>query len=302
MSLALQWRTAAADTREDRDRGAAMKADAVVSPGAQEAPSADGRADALGGAGRRPSRRRPLAVLLLVLVTALAAAAVLLPGALAALPGLAAFPPVTVVGVPAGLALLAALLRVRHARRTTAAPTTHAGVSAEEDGEPSMPMDPRVLAIYARTLEGALSEEEGRAEEVRREAEQAREASARLAAERTHATVQVMRQALADQPGVVAVGRTEAALARLGVEPTFARPLLPSGPAGTLPVTFGFAPTPQASVPAAPAPADTADGPGPAPEDPSGAEPPGRPRVLPVPAPPTPATPSRRRRRRRNAV
>jgi hypothetical protein len=131
-----------------------------------------------------------------------------------------------------------------------------------------------------------------------------------------------MRRVHAHQPGVVALGRTEAAVARLGVEPGFTRPVLPSGPAGTMPVIFGAAPVPvQEPVPPAAEQAtlatDSRDGdvptrslPGhgsladreaaltlpsePVPVELTAA---GRPKVRPVPPPPESA-PTRRGRRR----
>jgi hypothetical protein len=198
------------------------------------------------------------------------------------------------------------------------------GPDLDADADLVPTMDPRALLLYARSLEGTLSDQEDRLEQLRRSADDRRQAELRQEHVRSQATVELMRRVHAHQPGVVALGRTEAAVARLGVEPAFTRPVLPSGPAGTLPVVFGIAPAPE------PAPVEHVAEPatGTTPDDEAATRPlpasgsladreaaltapiepapveltaAGRPKVRPVPPPPDSAQARRGRRRRRGA-
>lgn len=193
-----------------------------------------------------------------------------------------------------------------------------APVEAEaEVAEPGM--DPRALQLYVRSLEAALSEQDERLDDVRRDAGRRAEDVVRRDRERVRATMHAMQEVLAGLPGDVAARRIAAVTDRIGVEPSFARPLLCDAPSGGITVTFGA--PPAAAAPPAPArhaaPADEPDPQTPVDEYtsplPSGdvfedtAEvsepaPPAPRRVLPVPAPPTPAAPERGRRRLRRTA
>lgn len=321
----LQWRPGPADTREVQSSGEAMS---PSTPAPTHVPSAAQEATAAGASPRAASRLGPLLVILGLAVAG--AAYVHLPRIGVELPspgttaGPAGLPLVTLVAVPVGLAVLVLLALVRRRRNGATGrrtPGTRAGrvagaepTSGTEAGDDLVPtMDPRALLLYARSLEGTLSDQEDRLEQVRRAADDRRRADVEQEHARIRATVDVMRRVHARQPGVVALGRTEAAVARLGVEPGFTRPLLPSGPAGTVRVVLAAPPAPEPGPPGT----DPASVPGPAAEAPRGsladreaalAAPPvpveltaaGRPKVRPVP--PTPDTaPTRRGRLRRRS-
>ena len=180
-------------------------------------------------------------------------------------------------------------------------------------------MDPRALQLYVRSLEAALSEQDERLDDVRRDAGRRAEDVVRRDRERLRATVHAMQEVLVGLPGDVAARRIAAATDRIGVEPTFSRPPLCDAPSGGLVVTFGAPPAAVAAhAPArhaAPAvdaePLTPIEDTSPLPsgvvsedavEPVSEPAPPAPRRVLPVPAPPTPAAPERGRRRRRNTA
>ena len=179
-------------------------------------------------------------------------------------------------------------------------------------------MDPRALQLYVRSLEAALSEQDERLDDVRRDAGRRAEDVVRRDRERLRATVHAMQEVLAGLPGDVAARRIAAVTDRIGVEPTFARPPLCQAPSGGLTVAFGAPPAavaPPSSArhaaavePDPPTPAEENTSPLPSgvvSEDAAEASEPAPPaprRVLPVPAPPTPAAPERGRRRRHRAA
>lgn len=311
-----------------------MSPSASVRVGAVHVPPTDSDEPGTAAAGAAPTRRpRRLGLLLGVLLVAVVGAVfVYLPvlGVDVPSPGdLAGGLPIGVLGaVSAGVLVLGLLvlgLRRRAGRRIAPRSEQVSGPDPDPDADLVPTMDPRALLLYARSLEGTLSDQEDRLEQLRRAADDRRRAELRQEHVRSQATVELMRRVHAHQPGVVALGRTEAAVARLGVEPGFTRPVLPSGPAGTLPVVFGIAPAPE------PVPADQPVEPttGATPEDDDAATRPlagsgslaareaaltapaepapveltaaGRPKVRPVPPPPDGAQARRGRRRRRGA-
>lgn len=114
-------------------------------------------------------------------------------------------------------------------RRAAARPEAKAERSAE-----------RVLRMQVASLERALEGQDERVAQAVREEHR-----------KTLLTIAALRQALAHEPGDVALNRLEAALARLGVTPDFTRPALPEGRTGA-PVVFLGAPQPLVPAPAAP--------------------------------------------------
>jgi len=249
--------------------------------------------------------------------------------------------PVALLVLPPAALVLVAGLGLWWSGRHAAVPVG-TGPEALDRGSPvpdeSVPLAPRALGAYVRTLEETLAEQDARLHECRRAGDQRMAEQQQLHQDRVRLTLRAMRDVLHDQPGAVALNRVERALDRLHEAPTLTRPLLAAQPSGSAAVSFALARsladeeqlTPVAS-PTGDAPErrrvgttmleeifDLVDAPPDArsdaesdvrPDDassaPTTALPPEMQRVLPVPAPPVVATRgrrSRRRLRRRTAV